>query len=462
LAWLYFVIKDAAVISEKKFEKLEKSRMKLTMTVPVDEVRKVYDSMINEYTRTVQMDGFRKGHVPAQVLERKFGDSLRMDAMSRVVENAVDEGLKESVEKPLIYEPPTLEGEPEFALDKDFTFSVTYDVLPTIDLPSLEGIEITVPKVAVTDEDLARELEAVRQRNAIVTDKEGPAAKGDIVTVNWTEVDATGAPIAGTAREDFTFELGTEKNLYKFDDELVGMLPGEQKVFEKTYPAEYEYPELAGKTVRISATVTKIKQKDVPELNDELAQDVSEKYKTLDDLKASIKSQLEEALANRMRTFKENAVIEEILKRTTIEVPASMVSAEQAMRWDSLKRDMGVESDDQMERIAEYSGKSRQALYEDWKPSIEHALAARLVLDKLIESGSYVATDEDMTAEYQKQAEEMGISADEVKAEYEKQGSVDYLKDQIKERKFFDSVFANVLVKEGEPKTFLDFMNQNE
>jgi trigger factor len=85
-----------------------------------------------------------------------------------------------------------------------------------------------------------------------------------------------------------------------------------------------------------------------------------------------------------------------------------------------------------------------------------------LVLDKLIEAGAYVATDEDLTAEYQKQAEEMGISPDEVKAEYEKQGSVDYLKDQIKERKFFDSVLANVVVKEGEAKTFLDFMNQNQ
>ena len=127
-----------------------------------------------------------------------------------------------------------------------------------------------------------------------------------------------------------------------------------------------------------------------------------------------------------------------------------------------MKRDISVESDDQMEKIAEYSGKSRQALYEDWKPSIEHALAARLVLDKLIEAGAYVATDEDLAAEYQKQAEEMGISPDEVKAEYEKQGSVDYLKDQIKEKKFFDSVLANVVIKEGEAKTFLDFMNQNQ
>ncbi|MCE5257011.1 MAG: trigger factor [Spirochaetaceae bacterium] len=434
----------------------------MTMTVPVDEIHSVYDSMMKEYTKSVKMDGFRKGHVPAQVLERKFGESLRMDAMSRIVESAVEEGLKESEEKPLAYEPPTLEGEPEFALDKDFIFSVTYDVLPTIDLPSLEGIEISLPKVAVTDEDLGRELEAIRQRNAIVTDKNGPAEKGDVVTLNWTELDAEGKPVSGTAREDFTFELGSGKNLYKFDDDIIGMTPDSSKTFSKAYPADYEYQELAGKTVTISATVTKIKQKDVPALDDELAQDVSEKYKTLDDLKASIRSQLEEALSNKLRSFKENAVVNEALKRTTIEVPESMVSAELAMRWESLKREMGIESDEQMEKIAEYSGKSRQSLYEDWKPSAGHAISARLVLDKLIEAGSYIATDEELVAEYEKQSKEMGISADEVKAEYEKQNSVDYLKDQIKEKKFFDSVLSSVIVKDGEAKTFVDFMNGNE
>lgn len=450
------------MISEKKFEKLEKSKVKLTMTVPVDEVRGVYDSMMKEYTKSVRMDGFRKGHVPSEVLERKFGESLKMDAMSRVVEGAVEEGLKESAEKPLAYEPPTLEGEPAFAIDKDFTFSVTYDVFPTIDLPSLEGIEVTVPKVAVADEDLARELEAIRQRNAIVTDKSGPAEKGDVVTLNWTELDANGSPVGGTAREDFTFELGSGKNIYKFDDDIVGMAPSAQKTFTKTYAADFEYPELAGKTVTISATVTKVKQKDVPELDDELAQDVSEKYKTLDDLKTSIGNQLEEALANKTRSFKENAVIEEVLKRTTIEVPESMIAAEQAMRWESLKREMGIDTDEKMEKIAAYSGKDRQSLYADWRPSIEHALASRLVLDKLIEAGSYVATDEDLAAEYEKQAKEMGISADEVKAEYEKQGSVDYIKDQIREKKFFDSVLSSVIVKEGGATTFLDFMNGNE
>lgn len=450
------------MISEKKFEKLEKSKVKLTMTVPVDEVRGVYDSMMKEYTKSVRMDGFRKGHVPSEVLERKFGESLKMDAMSRVVEGAVEEGLKESAEKPLAYEPPTLEGEPAFAIDKDFTFSVTYDVFPTIDLPSLEGIEVTAPKVAVADEDLARELEAIRQRNAIVTDKSDPAEKGDVVTLNWTELDANGSPVGGTAREDFTFELGSGKNIYKFDDDIVGMAPSAQKTFTKTYAADFEYPELAGKTVTISATVTKVKQKDVPELDDELAQDVSEKYKTLDDLKTSIRNQLEEALANKTRSFKENAVIDEVLKRTTIEVPESMIAAEQAMRWESLKREMGIDTDEKMEKIAAYSGKDRQSLYADWRPSIEHALASRLVLDKLIEAGSYVATDEDLAAEYEKQAKEMGISADEVKAEYEKQGSVDYIKDQIREKKFFDSVLSSVIVKEGDATTFLDFMNGNE
>lgn len=450
------------MISEKKIEKLEHSKVRMTATVPANEVRSLYDTMMKEYTDTVKIDGFRKGHVPPSVLERKFGESLRLDAMSRVLEKAVDAALKDSEEKPLAYEAPALEGEPEFAVDKDFTFSVTYDVFPAIEVPSLEGIEISVPKVTVTDEDLARELEQIRQRNAIVVEKTGPAEKGDVVTLGWSEIDAEGKQVSGTAREDFTFEIGTGYNVYKFDEEIIGLAAGESKTFTKSYPADFDYSELAGKTVTLSVTVSKVKQKNLPDLDDELAQDVSEKYKTLDDLKTSVKAQLEASLAARIRSLKEKSIVDELLKRTTVDVPESMVAAELAMRWESLKREMGVDSDEKMERIAEYSGKNRQALYEDWKPLATHAIAARLVLDKLIEAGSYVATDEDLQAEYARQAEDTALSVDEVKAEYEKQKSVEYLKEQIRENKFFDSVLATAIIKEGEPASFVDFMGRNE
>ena len=450
------------VISEKKIEKLEHSKVKMTATVAAADVRAIYAEMMKEYTNSVRIDGFRKGHVPSSVLERKFGESLRLDAMSRVLEKAVDAALADSTDKPLAYETPALEGEPEFDVDKDFTFSVTYDVFPTFETPSLAALELSIPKVIVGDEDLARELDQIRERNAIVVEKTEAAALGDIVTLGWAEQNADGTLVEGSAREDFTFEIGKGLNLYKFDDEIIGLAAGQTKIFTKTFAEDFEYKELAGRTVTLSVKVTKVKQKNLPALDDELAQDISEKYKNLEDLKTSVKAQLQSSLDARLRQLKEKAVVDELLKRTTIDIPESMIQAELSMRWDSLKKEMGIDTDEKMEKIAEYSGKNRLQLYEDWKPTVQRAIAGRLVLDKLIEAGSFVATDEDLAAEYARQAEGTAMSAEEVKAEYEKRQSIDYLKEHICESKFFDSVLASAVFQEGEAVAFVDFMGRNE
>ena len=450
------------VISEKKLEKLEHSKVRMTATVPMADVKSVYDEMMADYVKSVRIDGFRKGHVPPSVLERKFGDSLRLEAMSRVLEKAVDAALADAEEKPLAYEAPALEGEPEFALDKDFSFSVTYDVFPHFELPSTEGIELEVPGVEVSEEDLAQELERIRERNAIVVEKTGEAALGDIVTVAYSELTEDGREVAGSKREDFTFELGKGLNLYKFDEEVVGMKAGDSKIFPKTYPGDFEYKDLAGKTVMLSVAVSKVKQKDVPALDDELAQDVSEKYKTLEDLKKAVREQLQSALDNRLRELKEKKLVDILLERTSIDVPESMVSAELSMRWESLKRDMGIDSDEKMESIAQYSGKSRQQLYEDWKPAVGKAIAGRLLLDKLVEKSGLEITEEDLSAEYARQAEGSAMSVEEVKAEYEKRRSVEYLKERMKETRFFDGLLATAKLGQGEKKSFVDFMSAAE
>jgi trigger factor len=449
-------------ITETKIEKLEHSKVKLTATVLAQDVRAEYDAMMREYVSSVRIDGFRKGHVPVSVLERKFGESLRLDAMGRVLEKAVEVALKDSEEKPLAYEAPALEGEPKFVIGEDFTFTVAYDVFPKIVPPSLEGIDIVVPKVSVTDEDVARELEQVRQRNAIVVDKSGPALKGDIVTLSWNELDAEGKPIPASAREDFTFEVGTGHNLYKFDDDIAGLQAGETKTFTKTFAPDYEYKELAGKSLTLEAKVTKVKQKNLPDLDDELAQDVSENYKTLADLTNAVKAQLEASLAAKLKEVKEKALLQTLVTRTELDLPESMVGAELSMRWESLKREMGIESDEQMERIAAYSGKTREQLLQDWRPAVEKAIKGRLVMDKLLEAGSFDVTEEELAAEYGRQAKDSALSVEEVKAEYEKNQSVDYLKERIKEGKFIDSVLATASIKEGESAAFVDFVARNE
>ena len=185
-------------IAEKRIEELELSRIRMTITVPAQDLRSEYDAMINEYAKQARIDGFRKGHVPISVLERKFGPSLKTDAMARVVEKALETALKDVSRPPLAYEMPELENDPSFELDSDFTFSVSYDAFPVFELPSLDGIEIEIPAVAITQEDIDRELEDIRQRNAIVVEKDGPSEIGDIVIASFVELAEDGSEISGT------------------------------------------------------------------------------------------------------------------------------------------------------------------------------------------------------------------------------------------------------------------------
>jgi len=454
------------VIASKNIERLEHSSVKLSVTVPSAEAKKEYDALLREYSKSVRIDGFRAGHVPAAVLERKFGDSLRLDAMGRVLEKAVEEALKDAdpKEQPLAYSTPSLDGEPDFKLDADFSFAVKYDVFPSIEVGEWKGIEVTKPVVEIGPEDEARELDDIRERNAVVVERDASAAaaKGDVVTIDFKEIGEDGAPVGGTEREDFTFEIGTGYDVYKIDDEIVGMKRDEEKTIAKTYPADFDNKELAGRSVKVAVKLTKIKEKKLPELDDELAQDVSEKYKTLADLKADIRSQLEKRLADKLKALEEKAIVEGLLARSKVELPESMVAAELAMRLENLKRQMGLDDDEKLDRLLSYSGKTRASLLEEWKPSAEKSITTRLALEKLVEEGKYECTDADLEAEFARQAAETSLSVDEVKAEYEKRGSMDYLRDRIKEDKLMAALLAAASVKKGDKISFVDLLKDSE
>ncbi|HET7839531.1 MAG TPA: trigger factor [Rectinemataceae bacterium] len=452
------------MIASKNVEKLEHSTVKLSVVVPKDEVQKEYSAMLADYSRNVRIDGFRKGHVPQAVLERKFGGELKLDAMGRVMEKAVEEAVTDIEEKPLAYSSPRLDGEPDFSVDKDFSFAVIYDVFPTVEIADWKGMEIEIPEGEIAQEDEAQELADIRERNAIVVEKDSSAAaaKGDVVTLNYSELGEDGQAVAGSERQDFTFEIGTGYNLYKFDDEIVGMKRDEEKKVQKAFPADYEYKELAGRTVSIQVKLTKIKEKKLPELDDDFAQDVSEKYKTLADLKADIRKHLEKRLADKLRQLKEKAIVDGLLERAKADLPRSMVDAELGMRLENLKRQMQIDADDKLDRLLSFSGKTQLGLVEEWRPSAEKAITTRLVLDKLAEEGKYECSEADLEAEFKRQAEENSISVDEVKAEYEKRGSMDYLRDRIKEDKLMEDILAAAKVKKGKKRAYVDLIKENE
>jgi trigger factor len=453
------------VATTKEFTHLEKSNVQLSITVPRDDVRSQYQEMIKDYTKNVQLPGFRKGHVPRDVLERKFGEALKGEALNRVIGAAItevfeDESLAQN-ERPLPYSTPQVQKEPKLDLDQDLRFSVVYDVLPTVNVGQWKGLEAEVPDVEVSDEDIARELEEVRERNAIVLDRDDGAAaqKGDVATVNYCEIGENGAALPDTERQDFVFTIGTGLSIYQIDDDITGMKKNETREFTKTYD-DTAAPSLARQTKKLRVTLTALKEKKLPDLDDDLAQDVDEQFNTLDDLKNSIREHLNQNLEQRLREFKISALLEKIMETTPVTLPESMIRIELDSRMRNLARRFNT-SPEQITQILSNAARSPVDIEKEWLPAAEKVLHSRLIVETLMEELKLEAGDEDVEKELADMAAASGSTFEDFKKYYEENNMKEHLMDDIKERKFFDILLAENTVKPGLKTRYLDFMNNN-
>jgi trigger factor len=450
------------VIKSKNVERKENSRVKLTVTVPQNEVKDSYQNLLKEYSKSVQIKGFRKGKVPANVLERKFGDGIKAEATQNIMESSLKEAFDDIEEKPLPYSMPELAEELDMDLEKDFTFSVSYDVYPDIKLGDYKQIEIEVPEVSITKEDEERELKALQEQNAMVVEKkEGTVEKDNIVTVNMWEVDESGAEVPDTKREDFVFTVGTGYNLYKIDDEIIGMKQGEEKTIEKEFPEDYEHQELSGTKRKIACEVTAIKERKLPEIDDELAQDISDEYETLADLKKDIRKRLEDSADARLRELKVNKFLEQLAEISEYELPESMLKAELNAYWQNFVSRFQTD-EEQISKMLQSQGNSREKLEEEWKPNAQTSLTHRLLTHELLEQEKIEISDEEREARLAEQAESSSMNVEDVKTYYQNNNMMEYLDNDLKQRKLFDALLENIKTKKGKKIKFLDLLQGNQ
>ena len=445
----------------KEFTQLEKSAVKLTVTIEKKEVVDFYNSTVAKYVKNAQIPGFRKGHVPASVLERKYGDSLKADTLSELIDKSLGEIFDNETEnRPLPYAQPVLESLPELDTTKELVYSVTYDVFPKVEVKNFAGITIKEPQVTVSDEDLNDELKGMQERNAMVIDKkDGVVAKDDIVTINYSELDDEGKEIEGTTRQDFVFTVGTGENIYKIDDDIIGMKKDETKQITKKYAKNDPDEELAGKTKKISVTVTAIKLRDIPALDDDFAQDCDEKYKTLDDMKADIKRNMETAKNRKLREIKNNSLLEQLVEKNPFEIPASMLAAELDGRWNMMAQQFQT-TPEQLEKMITASGQTKETMLKEWTGDSEKMLKSRIIVDALIREKNISVTPEEIEAQYAKIAEEGGMTVEEVKKHYEDPRAKEYIIDDVKENKLYDELYKQVKVSKGDKTSFKDLFNQ--
>ena len=449
----------------KEIEKLEHSAAKLTVTVAKKDVADSYNETMGKYVKQVQIPGFRKGHVPASVLERKYGEQIKMEAASDLIDKSLNEIFSDEKEldnRPLPYAQPVLEKMPEFDTSKDFVYTVTYDVFPKVDLKGFDFKSVTVkePQVTVGDAELQEELKGIQERNAVVIDKKDDekAEKDNIITISIVEKDEKGEEIASTKREDFTFTLGTAENVYKIDDDLIGMKKGESKEVTKKYDKDEKDEELAGKTKTYSVTVKQIKIRNLPALDDELAQDVNEKFKTLDDLKKDIMQKLENARTNKINEIKTNELLSALVEKNPFEIPASMLNAELDGRWRMMAQQFQT-TPEELDKMITASGQKKEDMLKEWTGDAEKMLKSRIIVDNLLKERNISVTPEEIESEYQKIADANGISVDEVKQHYADPRSKEYLIDEAKEQKLYKEIFAEVKLGKGDKISFKELFN---
>lgn len=449
----------------KEIEKLEHSAAKLTVTVAKKDVADSYNETIGKYVKQVQIPGFRKGHVPASVLERKYGEQIKMEAASDLIDKSLNEIFsdeKELENRPLPYAQPVLEKMPEFDTSKDFVYTVTYDVFPKVDLKGFDFKSVTIkePQVTVGDTELNEELKGIQERNAVVIDRKDDekAEKDNIVTISIVEKDENGAEIASTKREEFTFTLGTAENVYKINDDLIGMKKGESKEITKKYGDDEKDEQLKGKTKKYSVTLKQIKVRNLPALDDELAQDVNEKFKTLDDLKKDIMQKLENARTNKINEIKTNDLLSALVEKNPFEIPASMLNAELDGRWRMMAQQFQT-TPEELDKMITASGQKKEDMLKEWTGDAEKMLKSRIIVDNLLKERNISVTPEEIESEYQKIADANGITVDEVKQHYADPRSKEYLIDEAKEQKLYKEIFAEVKVTKGDKTTFKDLFN---
>lgn len=444
------------MIADTKIKELENSAVALTVTVKADAVENEYQAALEKYAKTIQIKGFRKGKAPLSVLEGKFGKVIREESSFNTIEAALKEALEEVEEqyRPLSFSTPVLQDEEEllpFAEKSDITFTVHYDVMPTFELPQYKDLKVTIPKVAVSDEAVDREIKQLLDQNAMVIDKSGAAEMGDIATVDYVELDEAKEEIAGSERKEFVFTLGSGSNFYQFDEDIVGMQVDEEKTFEKTYAEDSTVEGYAGKTISLRVKLQALKFRDVPELDDEFAQDVKEEYKSVKDLLAGTREKLEEELQARLEEVKFASLSEQLTAGAEFAIPASMIDFEAEQSWNRYLRQIGL-TEEQVLQFMNFQGKSREEIIAPMREGAEQNLRIQLIMDKIKETEVFELDEEEVTKVLEEQTK--GIT-DEAQLSYYRT----MLEDEMRFAKIGPFLLENNTFSEGEEVAYDSFMD---
>ncbi len=424
----------------KNVEKHEKNMVTVTVEVGKDEFAPAIEKAYKKQVKQMKIPGFRPGHAPRKVIEGMYGVEIFFDeAMNFAFPEAYQAALEEAKLEPV--EHPQVEVT-EVSAD-GFTFKATFANYPEVKLGEYKGLSAEKPSVEVGDEDVDKKLQQMRERNARLVSVEREAQNGDTAVIDF-EGKKDGVPFDGGKGESYPLELGSGSFIPGFEEQIVGMKAGDEKDIDVTFPEDYQAEELAGKPVVFSIKLHEVKAKDMPELDDEFAKDVSE-FDTLEELKADLRKKEEESREASAKQAFENNLMELVAANMECDIPEAMVENQARRVVDDYK--MQVQS--QGMRFADYlqmTGMKESDLLDSAKEPALRQLRGSLALEAIIKAENIEATEEEVDAEMQKMADQYGLSLEDVK-KYLRSADVE---EQIKREKALKLVVDSASVKAAE------------
>lgn len=392
-------------------EKLEKNMAKLTIETGAEELDKAIESAYQKQKSKISIPGFRKGKVPRQIIEKMYGKEVFYeDAANSLIPEAYEKALEECEED--IVSSPKIEVT-QIEAGKPFIFTAEVALKPEVKLGKYKGIKVDKADVEVTEEEINEAIEKERENNARnITVEDRPVKDGDMTVLDF-EGFVDGVAFEGGKGENYPLTIGSGAFIPGFEEQLVGAEIGKEVEVNVTFPEDYHADDLKGKAAVFKCTVKEIKEKELPELDDEFASEVSE-FDTLDEYKADVKKNLEERKAKEAKDAKEDAVIEAIIEASEMDIPEAMIETQQRQMVDEFAQRITMQGMS-MEQYFQFTGTNYQQMVERVKPQAEQRIKSRLVLEAVAAAEKIEVSDEDYDKEIETMAEVYQMEADKVK-----------------------------------------------
>lgn len=410
------------------FEKLEKNMVKFTMEVDAETFKKAIETAYQKNRGKINLQGFRKGKAPRKLIEKAYGsDVFYEDAANEVMQPAYEAAIKESgleiVSRPTVDVVQAEEGKP-------FIFTAEVAVKPEVSIKDYKNIEIQKEDLTVTEEELDAKLQEVREKNARIIDVDNrPVKDGDTVTIDYAgSVD--GVAFDGGTDLGHKLTIGSGQFIAGFEDQIIGHNIGDEFDVNVTFPTPYHSEDLAGKDAVFAVKLHAISEKELPELDDELAQDVSD-FDTLAEYKEDLKKQLLHDKEHKAEHEAEHKIMDALVERLEVELPEPMVDLEVENQLYSMENRMRAQGFS-LEQYMQFTGQTIASLQASMKEGAAKSLKGRLALEAVAKAENIEVTEEDLEKEYQKVAEMYKMEVEKVK---EMIGDVEMMKEDILNQK---------------------------